>query len=231
MQTFRDCERTLNVDAATGSTCASPQIFADLLCGPVSSTDTPMVQGASPAMMFGGGHLRVRYNAAVLASDQAPCGHSVKIITAIVKLPLLEDDLTPAYLPNLAIARSQLSVVHSTQGDNDEDILWWHDDQIDLINLCCNGADGPCAGISATPACVCADDGGNIGFTVLGTAAALYGRFAVDREIRVKRRLREREALFLITEFVNGGITTVGEISQWPIRRNLYMRYAVRPSR
>lgn len=193
-----------------------------------------MVQGASRAMMFGGGHLQIRYNSAVFASDEAACSHSLKVVSAIAKLPLMPDDLTPVYLPNLAVARSQLSVVPSTEGDTDEDILWYWDQQLDLTNMACtvNGPGGTTDCFFTKTTGICHTSGGesSIGFEVAG-AFAHFGRTELMTRIKVKRRLKEREALFLLTEYVNGGGQPTGDVNVWPIRRNVYFRYAVRPSR
>jgi len=230
MQTFRDCERDLTYITDRASTCNDPQIFADLVCGPVASTDTPQIAGAMRAMMYGGGHLQIRYNSAIIATDEGPCSHPIKVVTALVKLPLLEDDLTPAYLPNLAVARSQLSVVHQTQSDNDEDIVWVWDEQIDLLNAACatNGGNTNCGFDFAS----CIATGSDIFKSWFAIPAiAMYGRARRDETLRARRRLKEREALFLLTEIVNGGAQNGGDFVNWPIRRNVYFRYAVRPSR
>jgi len=231
MQTWRECERTLNYAVDSDSQCATPQIFADLVCGPIASTDSPMISGAMRAMMWGGAHLQIRYNASIFASTEAPCSHSIKVVTALIKLPLLEDDVTPAYLPNLTVTRRQDSVVHQTQSDTDEDILWLWDDQLDLFNASCNTDSGnvPCGLTNCPPSC-CTD--GNIPLGWFATPAIVqFGRMRHERVLKSRRRLKEREALFLLTEFVNGGPQVTGNIFQWPIRRNVYMRYAVRPSR
>lgn len=230
MQTFRDCERELPYDTTRSSTCNDPQIFADMVCGPVASTDTPQLPGAMRAMMYGGGHLQIRYNSALLSTDEGPCSHSIKVVSALVKLPLLEDDITPAYLPNLAIARSQNSIVHVTQSDNDEDIVWVWDEQLDLLNFACstNGGDDQCPFDFDS----CIATGSDIFKSWFAIPAiASFGRARRDETLRARRRLREREALFLLTEFVNGSVQTTGNLSIWPIRRNVYFRYAVRPSR
>jgi len=233
MQTWRECERELLYNVGFASTCSDPQIFADMVCGPVASTAGVLqVSGAMRAMMWGGAHLQIRYNSAILASTEAACAHAIKVVTALVKLPLLEDDLTPAYLPNLAITRRQDSVVHATQSDTDEDILWLWDDQLDLLNVACGTggtpAETPCGLVSVPPSCASGD-------SILGwyaiPAIASFGRMRHERVLKSRRRLREREALFLLTEFVNGGAQPTGNIFTWPIRRNVYMRYAVRPSR
>jgi len=229
MQTYRDCERTLNYEVDFAWTCNNPQIFADLVCGPVASTDSPMVQGAGRGMMYGGGHLAIRYNSAVLASSEAPCLHSIKVISALVVLPLLEDDLTPAYLPNLAIARSQLSVVHATQSDTDENILWVWDEQLDLININCNTGGGvtPCPFFDLS----CKFETDTPLSAWIAGGFTQFGRMRRDETLRARRRLREREAIFLLTEIVNGAAQTTGDVINWPIRRNVYFRYAVRPIR
>jgi len=218
MQTFRDCERELDalINPNEAGTCNAPQTFADYLCGIGPSTSPQMAAGASRAILFGGGHLRVRYNAAVLNDSNMPCGAAVKVITAIAKLPLLENSLTPAYLPNLAVARSQLSVVPATESDTDEDILFWRDEQLDLFNVTCLGFDDV--------DCTLTDCMQN----VLGTATALWGRAQFEQHVKVKRRIREREALFLMTQYVARGFPPVQVNSPWPIFRNAYFRYAVR---
>lgn len=230
MQTFRDCERQLDVDYTNqGSTCAAPQIFADYLCGVGPHASPQMVQGASPAMIFGGAYLHLRYDAAVLAiNSNMPCSHPISVTSAIVKLPLLQDMVTPAYLPNLIIARSQLSVVDATESDTDEDILWWDSRQLDLTNLACT-IDGAACQEFAAPVCnTCGCF--NLSADLVGATGALYGR-TPDITIRLKsrRRLKEREALFFLTTFNNGGLNDF--VQNWPIRRNLYIRYAVRPGR
>jgi len=227
MQTFRDCERSVALDLETLLSCAEPQTFADYVCGIGPSTSPQMKSGASRAIVFGGGHLRVRYNGAVLNHTNMPCLITVKVITALVVLPLLEDDLTPAYLPTLAVARSQLSVVPSTESDTDENILWWHDDQLDLFNVSCFG--GPPDGNTD---CIVGCEGGSNDFPpflwfINGPAAANYGRIYADKDVKAKRRLREREALFLVTQYVTNRVFD-GVAFPWPIQRNVYFRYAVR---
>lgn len=232
MQTFRDCERQVDLDL-TSSQCETrqcnenPQIFADLLCGPIASSATPQIQGASRAMMYGGGHLKYRYDVSTINSSNMPCTFNVKVVTALVVLPLIEDDLTPAYLPNLAIARSQLSVVQRTESDTDENILYWNDANLIAYNHACSGLNGACF---PTPTGCTAAETIAMSLSVLPMAAALYGRQEVETRIRVRRRLREREALFLLTEYVYGQGQCDAQID-WPIRRTVYHRYAVRPSR
>jgi len=220
MQTFRDCERELDAFMSPGEagTCDTPQTFADYLCGIGPSTSPQMAAGASRAILFGGAHLHVRYNGAVLKDSNMPCGAAVKVITAIVKLPLLENSLTPAYLPNLAVARSQLSIVPATESDTDEDVLFWHDEQLDLINITClGGANGD---VDCTLS-ECMQD-------TIGSAAAMYGRFTIDHKVKVKRRIREREALFLITQYIARAFPPEPGLAAWPIFRTAYLRYAVR---
>lgn len=243
MQTFRECERQLNIDFDPNSTCAAPQTYADYLCGiGPSGGSTQMKPGASRSIVFGGAHLRYRLDAALVNNRDSPCSLSVKWVAAIVKLPLLEDELTPAYLPNLAISRSQLSVVPATQSDTDEDILWWRDGQMDLVNAACCGFDGTIA----CPSGFYADSGNcdptccdpslnqsarvacNMLAEVLAVAGALYGRMEYDTVVRAKRRIREREALFLIHHWVSGTLGAIPNQPLWLVRRNAYLRYAVR---
>jgi len=231
MQTWRECERTLNYDVEFDGTCSNPQIFADLVCGPIASAAGVMqVSGAMRGLSWGGAHLQIRYNSSVFASSEAPCSHAIKIVTALIKLPLLEDDVTPAYLPNLCVTRRQDSVVHSTQSDTDEDILWLWDEQLDLVNLSCfTGGGDPIECGADQLSCATPDDIPKWWFIQGGISQ--FGRAKHTMRLKSRRRLKEREALFLITEFVNGGSQTTGNVGLWPIRRNVYMRYAVRPIR
>jgi len=232
MQTFRECERDMPL-CLTGDCgdfpCSQPQIFADLLSGPVASTDSPMLPGASRAMMYGGGYLKYRYDLAIMNSTNMPCSFNLKVVTAVIVLPLLEDDLTPAYLPNLAIARSQLSVVHSTQSDTDENILYWNDANLLAHNESCSGLQGNCLGSAG---CGTETDTANVIMrSWRSIAAALYGRQEITTRIKVKRRLKEREGLFLTTQYVALTGTAGNSQIDWPIRRTVYHRYAVRVSR
>lgn len=226
MQTFRDCERTVDLDQDTLWTCATPQTFADYVCGIGPSTSPQMKAGAARSITFGGGHLRVRYNSALINHSNMPCNIAVKVITALVVLPLLENDLTPAYLPTLAVARSQLSVVPATESDTDENIVYWHDEQLDLFNVSCFGGP-PDGNQDCSPGCQTGDDAFHAIWLFKGPTSAMYGRFEFDKEVRAKRRLKEREALFLITQYVTN-VAFDGSAFPWPIRRNVYFRYAVR---
>jgi len=243
MQTFRECERDVPLSFSSASnpdpasTCNDPQTYADYLCGigPSTAGAVQMKPGASRMVTFGGAHLRLRLNAAIVNSRDAPCSLPIKVVLAVVKLPLLEDEVTPAYLPNLAISRNQLSTVNSTESDSDEDILWWHDEQLDLMNIACfaNGDQNSCIPLPDSGSDDCCQDtpgiifGCNL-FTLTTThAAALYGRMTVDRVIRAKRRIREREALFLVQHYIHG-LPPETTTFNWLIRRNVYFRYAVR---
>jgi len=226
MQTFRDCERSVSLDLELFSDCANPQIFADYVCGIGPSTSPQTKSGAARSVVFGGGHLRLRYNSALLNNTNMPCNVAVKVVTALVVLPLLEDDLTPAYLPNLAVARSQLSIVPSTESDTDENIVWWHDEQLDLFNISCTGGP-PDGNTNCVQGCQATSSDDPLLWFVTGPTAALYGRFEVDMHVKAKRRLREREALFLLTEYVTQAAFD-GAAFPWPIRRNVYFRYAIR---
>jgi len=231
MQTFRECERNLPWLTNDFATCASPQIYADLVCNVGTSTGLVMKQGASPVLMFGGGHLQIRHNAAIYASSEMPCPTSLQVVDALVVLPLDETQTAPAYLPNLVVTRRQDSVVVQTQSDSDENVLWWRSSQLDLMNvncnaLACNGSGDPgncgdgCHQNSSNEEVV-----GLLWLTISG-AASRWGRTDYETRIRVKRRLKEREALFLLTQYVSGCIYNGG--GDWEIRRNVYLRYAVR---
>jgi len=226
MQTFRDCERSLALDVQTNWSCAAPQIFADYLCGIGPSTSPQMKAGAARFITFGGGHLRFRYNAAVLSNSDMPCRIAVKVITALAVLPLLENDLTPAYLPTLAVARSQLSVVPATESDTDENIVYWHDNQLDLVNVSCLGtaetdcSSGFCTDTAAGPDAPL--------YPAFINAILPFGRFEVDHQVKARRRIKEREALFLLTQYVTNFAEPGADPGTWEIRRNVYMRYAVR---
>jgi len=227
MQTFRDCNRDVSLDIANSvATCASPQIIADYLCGIGPSTSPQMKSGASRAVMYGGGHLHVEYHAAQVQGQSWPCTFAFQVVTAICKLPLLEDDVTPAYLPNLVVARSQLSVVPSTESDTDEDVLFWTSDQMLAMNLECSVGGNSCIGNpTGCPAGDDAIDSHALKFVIIGTTV-LHGRSTFDTRIKVKRRIKEREALFLLTEY---RWDTIGSAdAAFPVNRTVYHRYAVR---
>jgi len=229
MQTFRDCDRSMDlaIDQLVPS-CSAPQIFADYLCGIGPSTSPQMKPGASRTLTYGGGHLHVEYHVAQVSGQNFPCSFAFQVVTAIVKLPLLEDDLTPAYLPNVMVSRSQLSVVPSTESDTDEDVLYWTSDQLFALNIDCSVGGNNCARVIVGTGC--SNSGDNIGANALafieyGTTV-LHGRSVFDHQVKTKRRLKEREALFLLTEYRWG---TVGSADNaWPVRRTVYHRYAVR---
>jgi len=229
MQTFRDCERQVDVAILEDSflTCGAPQTIADYVCGLGTSTGLQMKTGASRSLTFGGGHLRIRLNSAVYDDSEMPCGFPVKVVLALCVLPTKEDEITPAYLPNLAVARSQLSVVVSTQSDSDENIVWWYDEQLDLTNLACtfdNGGDCPILSGCHFPA---GSDTPTSGLYLFTHTGALYGRFTVDMHVKAKRRLQERQALYLIQHYVTGA-NFASPRENWKVRRNVYFRYAVR---
>jgi len=225
MQTFRDCDRSVDLDIVnTVTSCSNPQIFADFLCGIGPSTAPQMKSGASRAVMYGGGHLHVEYHAAQVQGQSWPCTFAFQVVTAIAKLPLLEDDLTPAYLPNLVVARSQLSVVPSTESDTDEDVLFWTSDQMLAVNIDCNVGGNPC--FAAGNNCGDFSANSNVFPLIVAGTVVLHGRSVFDTRIKVKRRIKEREALFLLTEYRWG---TVGSAdANFPVRRTVYHRYAVR---
>jgi len=229
MQTFRLCENQVDFDEVTWlGTCAAPHITMVKILG-----TNPELSNSRKSLLFGGGHLRVRYNAAVVDHTDCPCSPAVHVVTALVKLPLLEDQQTPAYLPNLAITRTFDSVVRATNADNDEDILYWRDDQLDLTNIAC---DQPtCAPLheDAGTGCIGIGNPFDTGIPLVGTfleahAAALYGRITIEHRVAVKRRLREREALFLYHAFFANLGNNFPDCPGWPVRINAYLRYAVR---
>lgn len=224
MQTYRECERDLQMVGETACDDA-PQIFLDYVLGAGSTSGQLDVPALGRALMFGGGHLQVDYNAAVVSHDDLPCHPSVAVVTALIKLPLLEDEIVPAYVPNLAVNRNQLAVIRSQQPDADEDILFWRREQLDLANLVCGGANSAACWPNSDVLC---RDGSALE-TVLGTAAAQYGRASIREVIRTRRRLKEREAIFLYTHLIQPLEHTSGVT--WPIRRNVYFRFAAAASR
>jgi len=231
MQTFRLCENVLPLEDGFIRTCSSPAIDVVKVLAPSSSTGmSAEAQGASRGLIFGGGHLHLRYNMAVVNHTDCPCSHAVHLVAALVVLPLLEDENTPAYLPSLTISRTFNSVVASTQSDNDENILWWSDYQFDVANLACsNSVQGNCA--IRNQGSTCDEASERIGPVIEAQTAALYGRWTVDHHVRVKRRLREREALFLVTEWFSNLGNNFADCPGWPFRINAYLRYAVRALR
>jgi len=227
MQTFRECDRQLNVDFTRVLTCNDPQVYADYVMGVgEADTNTEIVQGVSKAVMFGGGHLQVEYHGAFVENGELPCHPSVRVVTALVVLPLFPlGSLSPAYIPNPMITRTQTSVVSQTQADNDEDWLWWWGEQLDLANAVSSGVGSS----NCWPANNAASLDGDGRVQVLGSIAALYGRASRIDRVRVKRRCDEKHALFLLTAYAHN--TNVETDQTWPVRRSVYLRYAVRQSR
>jgi len=225
MQTFRLCENEIELQPlGFAGDCNNPLIHV------VKVLDAGQeVNRARRSVLFAGGHLQLRLNGAIISHDDCPCSFSLHVVTALIKLPLLEDTLTPAYLPNLAITRTFNSVVASTNADNDEDILWWKDGQLDLFNAACVGGGVPClfgGGASCDGASgILAHDRFSL---VEAHASALYGRYEVERRIAVKRRIREREALFLYVAAFGQLGSGFNDCPTWPLRLNAYLRYAVR---
>jgi len=229
MQTFRLCENQFDMSTTTFlGDCNTPDISMVKILA--TNTELPTVRRS---LLFGGGHLRVRYNAAIVNHTDCPCSHGVHVVTAVVKLPLLEDQSTPAYLPNLVVTRTFESVVRATNADNDEDILFWQDDQLDVSNIACDPPNCVSLHEIAGTGCIGAGNPFDTGIPLIGTfiegnAAAMYGRVVIDHKIAVKRRLREREALFLYTAMFSNLGSGFNDCPGWPVRLNAYLRYAVR---
>jgi len=228
MQTFRLCENEIELtNGAFQADCNDPLIVVTKVLG----TSADEIPRARRSLLFGGGHLQLRYNAAIVDHDDCPCPHALHVVSALVKLPLLEDQSTPAYLPNLAVTRTFDSVVAASMADNDEDILWWNSEQMDLLNISCTGGGAQCMhsdiGSGCVPTFFANDIVGPAGYTV-AHASALYGRMKIDRRIAVKRRLREREALFLYHAVFSALGNQFADCPTWPLRVNAYLRYAVR---
>jgi len=225
MQTFRLCENEIDLQpTAWLADCNDPLIHMVKVLDAGQEVDR-----ARRSVLFAGGHLRVRLNSAIIDHNDCPCSHPLHVVLALVKLPLLEDTLTPAYLPNLVVTRTFNSVVAATNADNDEDILWWHDEQMDLLNLSCTSASQGCEN-SGTD-CTGGPDGGEFQSKFVKTvahASALYGRMHVDKRIAVRRRIREREALFLYVGLFSALGSVFNDCPTWPVRLNAYLRYAVR---
>jgi len=231
MQTFRLCEQDLQLKAGFNLSCnVTAKDFVKVL-----ATSSGEVSGSNRAVMFGGGHLRVRYNLAVIDHDQCPCSHAVHVVSALLVLPLQEDNSTPAYLPELAISRTFDSVVAATNADNDENILWWHDYQLDATNLSCTQPPDNIGcglrGLASNCGSDVDDINGHVGSMLESHSGALYGRMEVDHHVKVKRRIPERSALFFATEWFSNLGSPFNDCPTWPWRRNVYLRYAARPSR
>jgi len=232
MQTFRECERQVDIPIKTPviGTCAAPMTFLDYVCGLGTSTGLQMKGGASRTLTFGGGHLETRLSMGVIDSTLMPCSFDLKVILALLVLPVQEDEITPEYSPNVAIARSQLSVVPQTQSDTDENILWWRSYQLVASNFECNTTVPDTA--TCVPGTGCdTSNPPTIGTLLMANLGVAYGRWDHFELIRSRRRLREREALYLLMHYVWNQDFTQGDNQpqiNWPVRRNVYFRYAVR---
>jgi len=226
MQTYRECSRALEVDMTEGFfPCANPLIFADVVL--VVGDQSGMVlekAGANRTVSFAGGHGQVSYAIQLCpGDDDLPTVMSFRIYTALMVLPLAENSaIAPAVLPNIAQARSQLSVVFNTQSDSERRILWYRFDRLHWTNVGPTTDPGPCDSTDFTV------DTRNEFIT--SAATAVFGRTWPSVEqfrVKARARLTEREGLFLIRNIVvDPGGTTPTSVIQ--VSSDAYLRYAVK---
>lgn len=229
MQTFRLCESVGEFKDGFQGTCNFPHTDLVKILAPTGGALGTEASLGQRGLMFGGGLLRLRVNAAIIDSDLCPCSHAVHMVNALVVLPLLEDGVTPAYIPTLTGTRTFDSATAVGNSDKDEDVLWWHDEQLDVLNLACsNSIQNLCPIRSSGTNCSVDTISDVTGAPTEAHASALYGRFVIEHRVRVKRRLQERQALFLATAFFSGIPFDFDECPTWPFRLNVYLRYAVR---
>lgn len=222
MQTWSECSRQFTF-AGTGVDCNTPVRFADYLCGQTREPGTvQQTAGAGRTLSFGGCFFSCRYAVDVFSgqsTDNPRCLTSFGIVTALCVLPLADgSDLAPAYIPNLLVSRSQISAVIATQSDQYEQVLWRHYDRVTHLNE--QGfAVGVFPCLSSTPL---ADSFlGN----VAGRAATTELNPFREARIKVKRRMDERHALFVVRNFEWGGLALAAPIN---IFADMYCRFAVR---
>jgi len=222
MQTFRECRRALAVPFLEGPfDCATPLAFADvvLTCETDVSAGQQQVSGAARSVMFKGCHGQLDYSVQVFPGDVLlPCLDVFTMHSALMVIPLAEGTKNvPAYIPNIAISRNQLSVNANTQMDTEDRILWYRMDHLwwrnpDFDN--CGNAD---AALTQ-----------DISFLVSHTMGNTFKQNPSQFQVRARARIDERHGLFLIRNLVCG-INVVNaflQMSTWS-----YMRMAVAQGR
>jgi len=219
MQEYRECERLLLVDAGQAPNCNTPVSFADLLLSNGTMAGGVLQSaGAGSGVLWGGSRGQIQYSTRVdfvfsepPSTSSQPCNLGINMMTAIVKLPLAEDRLTPLYIPNLIQAKSQLSVVTATQSDTVESVLWRRQEHLRWAKFeLCAGDDTTCWPIrsdSGGSVCGAVRPGdGDAWLHAVASSVGMYGRTQGlgSFRARVKRRLNEREGIFLIRNFSLG---------------------------
>jgi len=224
MQTFRECRRGLTLPLADPGAynCAEPLAFADLVlsCETELSASQQQVSGAARAVLFAGCHGQLEYAAQVFPGDTAlPCRDVFTMHSALVVLPLAEGAKSvPAYIPNIAISRSQLSVNSNTQMDTDERMLWYRFDNMWWLNpdpdACDNGDQPPFTQ--------------DIVLQTLHLTANTFKQNPTQFQVKARARIDERHGLFLVRNFVCGiGVVNANLVmSTWS-----YLRLAVAQTR
>jgi len=230
MQTFQDCNRGFLLQGE--ATCAVPLLFADYVCGMERASGTVIqAAGAGRALRFGGGHRFHRYGVDASSGQHAgqPCLITFGIVTALVILPLFEgSEITPAYIPNLLNARSQLSVVTGSQSDTMDRVLWRTYNRVVLLN-----AQGTAAG-SAWP---CTTGASTDQWELLFTSAVAALNANTERDpdrmgtVKARARLDEKHALYLTTQIEWGSGVNINTEAPVTLFREFYLRFAVRPGR
>lgn len=233
MQTFRECTRELLIPWNIVNTCANPLTFADYVTGMGDpSTNTEIGPALMRALRFRGGVGQCHYHLGIpQTDDDCPCQASILAVTSLVVLPLEKGSrIVPAYLPNMAISRNQLSVVTATKADTEENVLWWRSEQLDFGKSDCTDP----ASLQCWPNNDIACKDGDAWVQMIGTAIGMYGRTWGRGEFRVRvgRRLDDLHALFLVTHLITGdGSGDVYPDCGIRVQRQFYLRYAVSPSR
>jgi len=222
--------------------CQEPISFADLMLSPGDNQGGVLQSaGAGRGVLWGGCRGQVNYTVRIaFGATEDPtegiCNLDIDMMTALVRLPLdPQDQKTPLYIPNLLLGHSMLSNVVQTQSDNVESVLWrrWErlkwtsfqqDDQ--------NATTGPCfpTNFDDDTAANVTSYAGLAWATFIAMDTALRSRTMGTGmfRARVKRRLDERQGIFLIRNFSIGTPTMITEPAQIDIVADAWVQFAVR---
>jgi len=245
MQEYRECERLFVINTSLPVNCNTPFSTADLLFSNGSPVGGVLQSaGAGAGVVWGGSRGQIHYGVALIFDTNdpptdltTPCLLGINMMTAIVKLPLDNDRHTPLYIPNLLQAKSQLSVVGATQSDSVDSVLWRRQEQLrwGKFNFCIDVSDS-CFPVRDTADAVCGTSKSGDGLAWIAatmTSLGTYGRTLGlgSFRARVKRRLNEREGIFLVRNFSLGFPAAADPPFNIIVQSNAWVQFAARQLR
>jgi len=220
MQTFRECRRGFTIPFGSGPfTCAEPLAFADPVLLMRAGAGLDQAPGLQRAVMFGGLHGQLEYTMQLVpGDDELPCFDVYTVHTALMVLPLTEgSEVVPAYIPNIAESRSQLSVIVGTQSDSDDRYLYYRMDNFWWTN-------------TEPDACGNTDAAQTLDISILQNTlmANSFRQSNTMFQVKSRARIDERHGLFLVRNVVTGTgvVDAVLALVAWS-----NFRFAVRASR